>query len=127
MQRLSLMTGLCALLFTGTIAAQDVYRVSDQVTAPQTLTVPKPTYTATVMRKMAEGVEGFVELEVDVMPDGTVGTVALVKSLDPELDADAARAVKTWKFTPGMKNGKPVAVRTMVRLAYGRRSLRLGN
>jgi protein TonB len=108
--------GLFALLLTGSIAAQDlVYRVSDQVTAPKVLSTAKPPYTPTAMLKR---IEGTVELEIDVLPDGTVGAVALVKSLEPGLDQEAAKTVKKFTYTPGTKDGKPVAVRTTVKLEY---------
>lgn len=111
--------GLFALLFTAPIAAQDVYRMSPQITAPKAVvTTPMPRRTRAAAEK---GIEGDVELEIDVMSDGSVGTVALVKSLDPELDAAAAQAVKKWKFTPGTKDGKPVAVRTVVNLTFAQR------
>ena len=107
--------GFFAVLFTTPLAAQDVYRVSDQVTAPKVLVPARPPYTAEAMLKRKAGV---VELEVDVLPDGTVGTVALVKSLDPQLDTQAAAAAKKFTFTPGMKDGKPVTVRTTVTIEY---------
>lgn len=92
-----------------------VYRVSDQVTAPKILVPAKPLYTPAAMLRRVQGV---VELEVDVMADGTVGTVALVKSLDPELDKEAVAAARKYRFTPGTRDGKPVAVRTTVTLEY---------
>jgi TonB family protein len=97
------------------LAAQDVYRVSEQVTAPKPVTVPMPAYTKAAMLKRLSGI---VELEIDVLPDGTVGTVALVKSLDPELDKEAVEAARKAKFTPGLKDGKPVTVRTTLNMAY---------
>jgi len=36
--------------------------------------------------------------------------VQVVNSLEPSLDANAIAAVKTWKFAPGSKDGRPVAV-----------------
>jgi TonB family protein len=104
-----------ALPFVSPLAAQDVYRISDQVTAPKALEIPKPRYTKAALLKR---LEGNVELEIDVLADGTVGTVALVKSLDPELDKEAVDAAKKMKFTPGTKDGTPVAVRTAVTLTY---------
>ena len=60
--------------------------------------------------------DGVVELEVDVMPDGSVGTVALARSAGQELDEMAAEAARRFKFTPGTKGGKPVAVRISLKL-----------
>ena len=110
-----LIAGSFALLFTSPVAAQDVYRISAQVTAPKVLVSPKPQYTqATGIRRIS----GDVELEVDVLPDGTVGTVALVKGLDPALDKSAADAAKKAQFTPGTKDGKPVTVRTTLIVTF---------
>ena len=107
--------GVFALLCTSPIAAQDVYRVTDQITPPKPLVTPKPLYTPAAMLKR---LEGFVELELDVMPDGTVGTVAMVKSLDAELDKSAVDTARQYRFTPGTKDGKPVAVRVAVQLTF---------
>lgn len=104
-----------ALLATSPMAAQDVYRMSDQITAPKPLTVPKASYTPAARQKR---IEGTVELELDVMTDGTVGTVAMVKSLDPELDKSAVDTARQYRFSPGMKDGKPVAVRTVVHITF---------
>jgi TonB family protein len=114
----SLTVGLFALLFASPVAAQDVYRMSEQVTAPKVLVSPKPRYTQAAMLKR---ISGDVELEVDVLPDGTVATVALVKSLDPELDKSAAEAAKKTQFTPGARDGKPVAVRTTIVFTFSMR------
>ena len=111
--------GVFALLLTSPVAAQDlVYRVSHQVTAPKVLVAAKPFYTPAMMLRR---VQGSVELEVDVMPDGTVGTVALVKGLDQEFDQAAAATARKHKFAPGTKDGKPVPVRTTTTVEYGMR------
>jgi TonB family protein len=111
--------GLFALLFASPIAAQDlVYRVSHQVTAPRVLVAAKPFYTPAMMLRR---VQGSVELEVDVMLDGTVGTVALVNGMDQEFDQAAAATARKYKFAPGIKDGKPVPVRTTITVEYGMR------
>ena len=91
--------GSFALLFASSIDAQDVYRVSERITAPKLVEISKPRYGAWAMLRKA----GVIGLELDVMPDGTVGTVALVKSSGAELDDVATEAAKRFKFTPGMK------------------------
>jgi protein TonB len=104
-----------ALLVASPSAAQDVYRLNDQITPPKPLVTPKPFYTPAAMQKR---IEGTVELELDVMTDGTVGTVAMVKSLDAELDKSAVDAARQYRFTPGMKDGQPVAVRIAVQIHF---------
>jgi TonB family protein len=100
------------------VAAQDVYLPSALVTTPKVIKSSKPAYTADAMLRR---IQGEVVVQVDVRPDGTVGTVALVKSLFPGLDEEAVKAVKEFQFEPGEKDGKPVTVRTDVALAFNLR------
>jgi protein TonB len=115
MQRWFPLVGVFAFLSTSWLAAQDVYRVSDQIAAPTLVEVPKPTYLPMLVMR---GISGVVGLEVDVMQDGTVGTVALVKSVSPQLDQAAIAAVRQFKFSPGTKDGNPVAVRIPLNLEF---------
>jgi TonB family protein len=57
-------------------------------------------------------VAGVVELEAVVKPDGTVGDVRIVRSLDKRfgLDDEAVRVAKRWLFEPARKDGFPVPV-----------------
>ena len=56
-------------------------------------------------------VEGRVILQFVVEKDGQIGEVKVVRSVDPELDAEAMRVVKSMpNFIPGRQDGKPVAV-----------------
>ena len=59
----------------------------------------KPQYTADAMRAK---VQGTVLLECVVMPDGSVGNVEIVRSLDSTfgLDQEAIKAAKQWRFRP---------------------------
>jgi protein TonB len=59
----------------------------------------------------AAGTEGRVVLKFKVGKDGTVQNVKVIKSVDPELDAEAVRVVSSSPaWTPGQQNGEPVAV-----------------
>jgi len=54
------------------------------------------------------GHEGIVILSVEIFADGTVGSLKIKKSSGyTVLDKSAIEAVKTWKFEPGRKIGKP--------------------
>ena len=56
-------------------------------------------------------VEGRVILQFVVEKDGQIGEVKVARSVDPELDAEAVRVVKSMPdFIPGRQDGKPVAV-----------------
>jgi protein TonB len=54
------------------------------------------------------GHEGIVILSVEIFTDGSVGSLKIKKSSGyAALDKSALEAVKTWKFEPGRKIGKP--------------------
>ncbi len=56
-------------------------------------------------------VEGRVVLQFVVEKDGRIGEVKIARTVDPELDAEALRVVKSMpNFIPGRQHGKPVAV-----------------
>jgi protein TonB len=93
------------------------YRPGNGVTIPQLVREVKPAYTADAMRAK---VQGTVWLECVVMPDGTVGRVQVVRSLDSTfgLDQEAIKAAKQWRFRPGMRQGEPVPVLITIELAF---------
>ena len=56
-------------------------------------------------------IQGRVVLQFVIDAEGQVGEVKVARSVDPELDAEAVRVVKTLpNFIPGRVNGKNVAV-----------------
>ncbi len=78
---------------------------------PKPLKITKPRYPI-IARKMRY--EGTVVLDIEVLPDGSVGEVKVVESSGYEvLDRAAVKEVKKWKFIPAVRNGKPV--RSVVR------------
>ena len=61
---------------------------------------------------MEEGIQGRVTVSFIVEKDGRVSNVRLLRSVQPALDKEAIRVVKSMpKWTPGKQNGKPVRVR----------------
>ena len=98
------------------LAAQDqVYQVGDGVKTPRLVKEVKPNYTKAAMDRQ---VQGRVELDAVVLKDGTVGDVTVTKSLDDDLDQEAVKAAKQWKFQPGTKDGEPVSVRVNIELTF---------
>lgn len=93
------------------------YDIGNGVTSPRLLKEIKPIYTAEAMRAK---VQGIVTLRAVVMPDGSVGRVEVVKSLDAVfgLDQEAIKAARQWRFAPGMRLGEPVAVRVQLELSF---------
>ncbi len=93
------------------------YRPGNGVMNPKVLREVRPVYTAEAMRAK---IQGTAIVECVVMPDGTVGDVQIVKSLDPTfgLDQEAVKAAKKWLFQPGTLKGQPVAVLVSIELTF---------
>lgn len=93
------------------------YRPGNGVTLPRVLREVKPMYTSDAMRAKVQGV---VWLECIVNPDGSVGEVTVIKSLDPVfgLDQEAVKAAKQWRFIPGTKGNQPVPVVVTIELTF---------
>ena len=93
------------------------YVPGKSVTYPRVIREVKPQYTADAMRAQ---IQGAVFLECIVLPDGTVGDVRVVKSLDSTfgLDQEAIRAAKQWRFQPGTRDGIAVPVVVTIELTF---------
>ena len=76
-----------------------------------------PNYTSEGIRAK---IQGTVELQAVVLPDGTVGAIRILKSLDDRygLDEQAVEAAARWLFEPGMLNGAAVATRITILLEF---------
>ncbi len=65
------------------------------------------------------GVSGRVFVQFDINKKGEVTRVAVVRGVDPSLDREAIRVVKSSpKWTPGKQRGKPVKVRFTFPIAF---------
>jgi protein TonB len=97
-----------------------VYRPGSGVTTPQLLYEAKPQYTSDAMRAK---IQGEVWVTAVVMPNGTVSQVHVTRSLDSVfgLDQEAVKAVRQWRFRPGMRLGVPVPVEIQVAVMFNLR------
>jgi len=93
------------------------YRPGNGVTTPIVLREVKPQYTSDAMRAK---VQGSVWLECVVRPDGSVGDVKVLRSLDSTfgLDLEAMKAARQWRFRPGTRMGEPVSVLVIIQLDF---------
>jgi periplasmic protein TonB len=93
------------------------FKPGNGVTLPILIHEEKPQYTAEAMRAK---VQGTVLLECVILPDGTVGSVDVVRSLDSSfgLDQEAVKAAKKWRFRPGTRLGEPVPVLVTIELTF---------
>jgi protein TonB len=93
------------------------YRIGNGVISPKLIQEVKPGYTGEAMKAR---IQGIVLLEAVVMPDGSVGNVRVVRSLDPRfgLDDEAIATVKKWRFAPGTRFGQPVPVLVEIEMQF---------
>jgi TonB family protein len=105
-------------MFATLQAAQStVYRPGDGVTLPEVVHEVKPEYTQAAKEAR---IQGSVWLVCVVTEDGDVSNIEITRSLDQEygLDQAAIDAARQWKFRPGQKDEKAVAVRITIELTF---------
>jgi TonB family protein len=71
------------------------------------LTRPEPSYTQDARKN---GIEGTVVLKVIFAKDGQVTNIRTVAGLPYGITEQAIKAARKIKFTPAMKEGKPVSM-----------------
>jgi protein TonB len=93
------------------------YQVGNGVVSPRLIREIKPGYTPEAMRAR---IQGMVTLRAVVLPDGSVGTADVVRSLDSAfgLDEEALKTVKLWRFMPGTLAGRAVPVLVEIELTF---------
>ena len=116
MRNMLMLAALSTVLASPALAQTgEVQKPGNGVTTPVLIREVKPAYPKAAMDRKVQGV---VEVKAVVLADGTVGDVTVKKSLDPDLDAEAIRAAKQWKFKPGTKDGEPVPVEVSIELSF---------
>jgi TonB family protein len=85
------------------------------VTVPKLTKQVKPSYTEGAM---ARKTQGTAVLQAVVERDGVPGDIRVLVSLDPELDQQAVRAFRGWRFQPGTFEGEPAAVIVTVEMTF---------
>ena len=96
-----------------------VYRVGSGVTSPTVLSRIKPVYSEAARKAT---LEGKVVLSAIVRKDGSLEVLKVVRGLGLGLDENAIKALKKWRFRPGMRNGKPVDVALNIEVTFSLRS-----
>jgi protein TonB len=90
------------------------------VTMPSIIARVDPKYTVQAMQLH---IQGTAVIECVVRADGTVGDARIIRSLDRRygLDEEGLKAVRQWRFRPGLLNGKPVPVVVTIELMFSLR------
>jgi TonB family protein len=93
----------------------DVYRVGREVSAPVVTYREEPRYTDAAAKAK---IDGAVLISLIVGENGVPRDLRIVRSLEPGLDQNASKAVSNWRFRPGEKDGKPVAVQSTIEIGF---------
>lgn len=65
------------------------------------------------------GVEGIVGVQFIVHTDGTLGTIKIIRMVDPDLEQEALRVVKNMPaWIPADKNGEPIEAPAQVNVPF---------
>jgi protein TonB len=92
-----------------------VYRVGGGVSAPQILFKVDPEYSEEARKAKYSGT---VVLQLVVDPNGHGREIRVIHSLGLGLDEKAIEALNQWKFRPGLREGRPVAVMATVEVNF---------
>ncbi len=106
-----------ALCTVGRGTRVPVFEVAELDRPPVILAQPLPQYPPSLLRTGANG-EVLVCLIVGI--EGTVRAARVTQATHPEFAVPALQAVARWKFRPGRKDGRAVATRVEVPIAFKR-------
>lgn len=68
---------------------------------------------------LLKGIDGWVEIEFTIEPDGSVSDPKVVNAQPPRIfNRNAIRAIYKWKFKPRIVDGRPVARRARQRMDF---------
>lgn len=90
-------------------------KVGCGVSAPRAIYTPDPEYSE---RARKAGYDGTCVLWLIVDTKGIPRNIAVARAIGMGLDEKAIEAVRSWRFTPAMKDGLPVAVQVNVEVAF---------
>ena len=86
------------------IANDMVSLVGPGVTPPQAVKVANA-------RPLGRSTTGAVVLDIVLLEDGTPRIVRILRSLGADADEMAVRTFEQWRFSPALKDGRPIKVR----------------
>jgi TonB family protein len=93
----------------------DAFRVGGSVSAPRAIETPDPEYSEEARKAKYQGT---CVLWLIVDPDGKPRDIKVARALGMGLDQKAMEAVRNWRFSPAMKDGRPVPVQINVEVNF---------
>lgn len=92
-----------------------IEKVGGPVSPPRPIYDPEPEFSESAR---AVGYEGVCTLGVIVGADGKPSNIRVINAIGMGLDEKAIEAVRSWRFSPALKDGKPVAVQIAVEVDF---------
>jgi len=111
---LVLALALEACIWSPRLLPQEKPDAESQIEPGRILSQPPPVYPKEARKKHIEGV---VVLRADIGVDGIVQKLEVVSG-DPVLVPAALDAVRKWRYSPALLNGKPVSVTTTLHVTF---------
>ena len=97
-------------------SSEAIYKIkAPGVTAPRPVYTPEPRF-SDFAKKF--GQQGSLILQIIIDKTGAVVQPVIVRPLGFGLDEQAVTIVRTWKFKPAMRDGKPVAVEMAIEIDF---------
>jgi TonB family protein len=93
----------------------EVFAIGGSVSAPILIDKVEPEYSEEARKAKYQGT---VNMEVVIDEKGHVVSLRVISSPGLGLDIKASEAVRLWRFRPGTRNGKPVAVSASVAVNF---------
>jgi protein TonB len=97
------------------LRAASRYNDTTEVTSPVPVRKVDPKYPTSLVDAR---VEGEVVLYAIIRSDGTVDSIQVLRSLDPQLDRNAIEALARWRFSPANRNGIPIDIEAVVHIPF---------
>jgi protein TonB len=93
---------------------EKVYEIGPGISQPRVTKQVMPHYSD----PRGVRVQGTVTIELVVSARGMPEKSRVVKGIDKDVDQSALDAVAQWRFDPGKKDDKPVAVRVILEIDF---------
>lgn len=93
------------------VSIDGVYPIGPRVSYPSLVSKVEPSYTDEARESR---ISGLVLVSLAVAQDGSPQNVKVVRGLGHGLDGNAVESVRNWHFSPGKRDGVPVAVGPLI-------------
>jgi TonB family protein len=115
MANLNSASGSWILNFTELNAPQPGSAAAVDLTGPNPIRKVDPKYPPDLIE---QNVQGEVVLYGIIRGDGSVDSIQVVRSVDPQLDANARNAFAQWKFRPALRGSAPVDLEVIAHIPF---------